>query len=258
MSSLQPTAIDVLFTPADFAALEARDLTRTVCVVFDVLRATTSMVTALANGAVAIRPVGGIGEALAVRAEHPGAVLAGERGGLRIGADLAGGVAFDLGNSPREFTRERVEGRTLVMTTTNGTRALRACAGAGRVLVGALVNLGAVAASLTRARPREILLVCSGTYEEAAFEDVLAAGALCERIEPMLAGASVSDSVLMARHAHRPYADNLLEGCRLARNGRRLWEHAELHGDVAECAALDRHAFVPELGGDGWVRRGVD
>src|SRR5581483_4631948 len=128
--------LEVLFTPADFTALSRRNLDQTVCVVFDVFRATSSMITALANGAVAVVPVGEIEDALALRRQDPAVLLAGEREGVRIRAHLTGGVDFDLGNSPREFTREVVAGRTIVMTTTNGTRALRSCAHAREVLIG--------------------------------------------------------------------------------------------------------------------------
>src|SRR6266404_2400812 len=127
-------AIEVLFTPADFEALSRRDLGETLCVVFDVLRATSSMVTALGNGAAAIVPVAEIEEALEIRKRQPDVLLAGERNGLRIQAELTGALAFDLGNSPREFTPEIVKDKTIVMTTTNGTRALRACASARTVL----------------------------------------------------------------------------------------------------------------------------
>src|SRR5689334_12937954 len=121
-----PTSLEVLFAPAEFVALRERDLRDTVCVVFDVLRATSSMVTALANGAEAIIPVSEIAEALAIQERNPRVLLAGERDGVRIQSALTGGIAFDLGNSPREFTRENVSGKTIVITTTNGTRALRA------------------------------------------------------------------------------------------------------------------------------------
>ncbi|PYJ04242.1 MAG: 2-phosphosulfolactate phosphatase, partial [Verrucomicrobia bacterium] len=146
--------LEVLFTPAEFAGLHQRDLSETVCVVFDVLRASSTMVTALVNGAAGIIPVGEIAEALAIRRWEPEAVLAGERDGLRIQPERSGGVAFDLGNSPREFTRDKVGGKTIVMTTTNGTRALRACAQARRVLVGSFLNLGATADLLKEDPPK--------------------------------------------------------------------------------------------------------
>src|SRR3954447_19181894 len=114
-------SLEVLFTPADFAGLSKQDLGNTLCVVFDVLRATSTMVTALQNGASGILPVETIAEAVTAHASMPDALLAGERDGVRIDASLTGSVGFNLGNSPREFTPEAVKGRAIVMTTTNGT-----------------------------------------------------------------------------------------------------------------------------------------
>src|SRR5882762_9621943 len=102
-------SLEVLFTPAEYNALSQRDLGDTVCVVFDVLRATSTMVTALASGASAIIPVAEISEALAIRQKQPAVLLAGERDGMRIRAEQTGGTDFDLGNSPREYIRERVD-----------------------------------------------------------------------------------------------------------------------------------------------------
>src|ERR1700704_4777335 len=137
-------SIEVLFSPAELSTLADRDLSQTACVVLDILRATTTMMTALANGAEAIIPVSEISEALAIKQQRPEVLLAGERNGLRIRANQTGGIDFDLGNSPREFLPEKVRGKTIVMTTTNGTRALRACVHAEAVLVGSFLNLRAV------------------------------------------------------------------------------------------------------------------
>src|SRR5882724_9094593 len=103
---MMPVRLEVLLSPAEFANLRNRDLSQTVCVVFDILRASTSMVTALANGAEAIIPVAEISEALALRQQRPDVLLAGERDGVRIRAELTGGIEFDLGNSPREYRSE--------------------------------------------------------------------------------------------------------------------------------------------------------
>src|SRR5579871_1468891 len=113
MSALQimTRSLEVLFAPAEFAALRQRDLHETVCVVFDVLRATSTMMTALANGADSIVPVAEIDEAMVVRRRDARVLLAGERDGVRIRAHQTGGTEFDLGNSPREFTPEIVRGR---------------------------------------------------------------------------------------------------------------------------------------------------
>ena len=134
-------SLEVLFSPIEFAALEREDLSAATCVVFDVLRATSTMAVALNQGARAIVPVASIPEALAIRAQRPDVLLAGEREGVRSLGELTGGIAFDLGNSPREFRRGMVAGKTIVMTTTNGTRALRAAAHAQTVLVASFVKM---------------------------------------------------------------------------------------------------------------------
>src|SRR2546430_15928906 len=162
------TSVEVLFTPADFATLEGRDLSETVCVVFDVLRATSSMVTALANGASAIIPVAEISDALKLRREEPRMLLAGERDGVRILNHLTGSIAFDLGNSPREFTGQKIAGRPIAMTTTNGTRALRACILAWTTFNSSFLILRATTDLLLREPPSQLILVCSGTFEQAA------------------------------------------------------------------------------------------
>src|SRR5258706_12490375 len=120
-------SLEVIRTPAEFGTLGERDLSQTVCVVFDILRATTTMITALVNGAEAIIPVEQIGEALEVRRQRPNVLLAGERDGVRIRANLTGGIDFDLGNSPREFSADRVQGRTIVMTRSEERRVGKEC-----------------------------------------------------------------------------------------------------------------------------------
>jgi 2-phosphosulfolactate phosphatase len=137
--------IETILSPADLPMLARRDLGQAACVVFDILRATSTFVTALQNGAERIIPVGEISEAVALKRKFPGVLLAGERDGVKIRAAQSGGVDFDLGNSPREFTPEKIRGRTIVSTTTNGTRALRACAKAKKILAASFLNLAATA-----------------------------------------------------------------------------------------------------------------
>ncbi|MCI0536405.1 MAG: 2-phosphosulfolactate phosphatase [Verrucomicrobiales bacterium] len=245
--------LEVLFTPAEFGALAERDLSRTVCVVFDILRATSSMITALANGAVAILPVSAISEALALRERQCDLLLAGERNGLRIRRDLTGGIDFDLANSPREFTREIVRGKTIVMTTTNGTRALRACQGASTVLVGSFLNLNAVAAVIEATPPGQLLVVCSGTHEEASYEDALAAGALCDLIWQSWASAHVADSAQIARDLFLGTRGNLLAAMGHSRNARRLLSLPELADDVPYCLDLNTTRVLAVLRPDGRV-----
>jgi 2-phosphosulfolactate phosphatase len=248
------TTLEVLFAPAEFEALGARDLRQTVCVVFDVLRATSTMVTALGNGAAAIIPTAEIAEAMQVWRQRPDVQLAGEREGVRILAGQTGSIAFDLGNSPREFTREAVAGRTLVMTTTNGTRALRACAGARQVLLGSFLNLGATANFLLQTKPESLLLVGSGTFEQAAGEDALGAGALCELLWDNYGAGAVADSAFMVRNLFALAKGDLAAACSQTRNGRRLCSRPDLREDVPFCARRDVFDLVAEMSSDGTVR----
>jgi len=247
--------LDVLFSPAEFTALARRNLSQTTCVVFDVLRATSSMVTALANGAEVILPVADISEALALKKARPDALLAGERKGHRILRDQTGSVDFDLGNSPREFTADRVRGRAIIMTTTNGTLALRACARAQTTWVGSFLNLGALIAELRRHTPERLVVVCSGTFEEAAMEDTLAAGALCDALWPLYAGGHLTDSAQIARQIHLRLGADPLAAMEHARNGRRLLSQPELRDDVPFCLRRDAVDFATILSAEGGVQK---
>lgn len=247
--------VEVLFTPAEFRTLAERDLSGTTCVVFDVLRATSTIVTALAAGATGVLPVVEISEALEWRRRQPDALLAGERGGRRIGAALTGGREFDLGNSPREFTPASVAGRFIVTTTTNGTRALRACAGAEEVAVGSLLNLSATARHLGNRQRGKICLVCAGTGEAAALEDALAAGALCERLQSTEPATVLCDSAAIAYGAFLQARHDLAAAMNQARNVRHLVSLPELREDVAFCLRLDALDVVAVSDADQVARR---
>jgi len=276
--------IDAILSPAELPALARRDLRDATCVVFDVLRATSTYVTALHHGAKAIVPVSEISEALAIRQKQPGVLLGGERDGVRIRADQTDGIDFDLGNSPREYTPEKVRNKTIVSTTTNGTRALHACAGAQTVLAASFLNLTATAQFIRRIQPAQIVLVCAGTRENIATEDVLAAGALGEMLanEPVAQNLKVgravpcpppvesnvlvqqqshgvtrptlSDSAETARNAWRKAKSNLLEVVSDAENARRLLAIPELRDDVAFCLRQDVYNLIAALGRDGAIR----
>jgi 2-phosphosulfolactate phosphatase len=248
-------SLEVLFTPADFSALSRRDLTSATCVVFDVLRATSTMVTALWNGATAILPVEEIDEAVAARSAQPKALLAGEREGLRITEQLTGSVAFDLGNSPREFTATAVTASEIIITTTNGTRALRSCHKARDVLVSSFLNLGATVEAVPRDSATDLLIVCSGTFEQTAYEDVLGAGALCDLLWDCVPTQGIADSAQIARQVFLNAAANPIASLTRSRNAQRLLARPELSEDVAFCFQRDVMPLVAGLDRDGWVRR---
>jgi 2-phosphosulfolactate phosphatase len=239
------------FTPAEFEVLARTDLSQTTCVVFDILRATSSMITALANGAEQILPVATIEEALAAKAEHPEALLCGERDGLRITAAQTGGPEFDLGNSPREYTAEIVTGKTLISTTTNGTRALRACANAEHTLVASFLNLAATADHLRAAVPENLVLVCSGTYEEAALEDTLAAGALADALWEKYDECDDATQTARLLFNSAPVEETILQ----AKNAQRLLSLPDLADDVSFCLQLDSQNFTAVMDGDGMILR---
>lgn len=247
-------AVQVLWSPAEFAALAHTDLRNSVCVVFDVLRATSTLTQALAQGARAVIPESEISDALVWKRRDPNVLLAGERDGVRIGAQWTGGVEFDLGNSPREFVREKVRNRVVVMTTTNGTRALRACRSARAVLAASFVNLSAVAQALDRWKGSRLVLVGSGTYEDAAYEDVLGMGALLARLEPEPGEGHRLDSAQMARHIYETSKTDLLTAvARFSRNGRRLLADPDLAPDVPWCLQQDTCEVVGRLSVHGWM-----
>jgi 2-phosphosulfolactate phosphatase len=240
-------SLEVLFAPAEFAALRERDLTRTICVVFDIFRASSTIITALAHDAAAVIPVAEIPEALELRKRNPKVLLAGEREGLRIHARLTGGINFDLGNSPREFIGPGIKDKTIVISTTNGSRALRACAGAKEILVGSFLNLHATAAYLARQTDPQFLLVCSGTGNEAAYEDLLGAGGLVSLLEPQFADVNVTDSANVARQIYQQFPEDLAATGGYSRNGRRLLANPDLQDDVAWCLQRDIYPLVAKM-----------
>ncbi len=247
--------LNAIFTPAEIRELASRDLANTTCVVFDVLRATSSIVTALTNGAEKIIPVQKISEAMAIRQRQPDVLLGGERDGVRIRASQSGGVDFDFGNSPREFTREKVAGKTIVMTTTNGTRALRAASRAKLTLVSSFLNLKATADFISKNQPAELLLICSGTYEGAALEDSLAAGALCDLLWKNFRADEIGDSAEMTRRIYLEAKSDLTGAMRGSWNARRLCAIQELKDDVPFCLQRDTFNLLAGLENDGAIRK---
>ncbi|MDE0020654.1 MAG: 2-phosphosulfolactate phosphatase [Candidatus Poribacteria bacterium] len=141
----------------------------------DILRATSTIAAALANGAEAVAPALSPEEAVEMRGDCGETLLGGERGNVKLDG-------FDLGNSPLEYTRAVVEGRTICFTTTNGTRLIRAAEGARRLFAGAFINISAVCRAL-EADCGNALLACAGTHGRLSLDDALFAGACVHRIK---------------------------------------------------------------------------
>ena len=208
-------------------------------VVIDVIRATTTILEALAAGASAVYPAASSEEAvrLAQSLGREDSLLCGERYGLKI-------EGFDLGNSPREFTAERVEGRRLVMNTTNGTRAMIAAEEADRVLIAALTNLSAVSRAV--ANCGRVVFICAGKEGRFSADDTLCAGLIVAKLTralgeaPALDDASRAALSLAARDTVTPTRlRETAAGAELVKIG--------LGADLDLCAEIDRHALIPEM-----------
>lgn len=219
-----------------------------IAVVIDVLRASTTMVTALAHGAARVVPVNDVDEARRLAAEAgPAAMLGGERGGVRI-------PGFDLGNSPLEYVASRVAGRTIVITTTNGTAALAAARGAREILIGAIINRAAVAAAVRRLAGEggQVHLVCAGTDGCVSAEDVLAAGAILDAADADRAGDALDAAARDALAAFRRVAAGGDVAASLVAEFRRSPGGANLvalgmEADLPAAAAIDTLPLVPRL-----------
>ncbi len=169
--------LDLIDTPEE---LVGQDKTGCICVVVDILRATTTIQAAFAAGADQVWAMPDLDRAIALKAKQPELILAGERGGIAP-------QGFDLGNSPREISAAKIQGKTVVLTTTNGTRALAATRGAKQVITGCFLNANAVRDHLLAAN-RPCILACAGhlaigsNLAEPSAEDRLFAGFLANEL----------------------------------------------------------------------------
>jgi 2-phosphosulfolactate phosphatase len=229
------------------------DLTGKTVVVIDVLRATTTIAHALEAGAIEVLPCLEIEDARALAAAMPEGryVLGGERGGLPIDG-------FHLGNSPGEYTPQSVGGKTVVFTTTNGTRAMMRCRQAARVFLGAFVNVSAMVERL--AGQSEIHVVCAGSGGEATRDDVLLAGFLVARLGQRggadcqwnAEAVAARDDWTAAFPASAAAPGNPIDPESLAaelrkgRAGQRLLAIG-LQSDILAASQIDRFRSVPEL-----------
>ena len=213
-----------------------------IAVVIDVLRATTTMIHALAAGCPTVRPCAEVEEARALAdAMRAGRVLL---GGERDGKPLPG---FDAGNSPLEYTASRCRGAALVLTTTNGTRALLHAAAAERTLIGAFVNYSAVCEQLRR-EARPVHIVCAGDAGAVALEDALLAGALVDFLSD-LGPADLNDGARLAWDAFEQHGQVLEGALAVSAGGRRLRDLG-YENDVRAAARVDQFALAAELRAD--------
>lgn len=217
------------------------DLTTRTAVVFDVLRATTSIVTALSNGATEIRAFGELDEARAAYKSATGAkLLSGELHTVKPDD-------FDMGNRPPEFTRERVEGKTIFFATTNGTRAARACSTAGRTYVATIQNASAMARRLV-ADGADVVLVGSGVNGVPGGEDLDGIATVADAVVRLRPEVSVSSELrsLIASSSWLSNDFDRVERLRNSPGGRNIIK-VKLDADIPFVAELDRVNLVASV-----------
>jgi len=227
--------LEILHSPSQWKKISDERLLTSACAVIDVIRATSTIATALANGAPGVQPVAKLEEAFSLKKLNPAALLAGERSGQAV-------PGFDLGNSPEDFTPERVKGRPVILTTTNGTQALAACAGARAVVTASLLQVTAVATRLRELGPPWIV-ICAGCNGEFGVDDAIVAGALAEALG--------QDHAFV--HLYRSVRHDLAEALLGSSAGQELVK-VGLEKDIPFCATLDVYSVVPTLGDDGVLR----
>jgi 2-phosphosulfolactate phosphatase len=231
--------LDVAFSPLGLAP---GDFAGRSVVVIDVLRATTSMCAALHNGARAVIVAEDTSDAtrIAQVLDTSTVLLAGERQGERI-------PGFDLGNSPAEMSVAAVKGKSLVMTTTNGTGALLATTGARDVIVAAGVNLTAAGARARAAfeESGNLMILCAGRENGFGLDDAYLAGRLVvEALGGRRRRRGLNDAALVAVDLVRRYGDNMERVFAISAAGRALTAIGK-RGDLRDAAMVDRHPVVP-------------
>jgi len=230
--------IEVCLTPAliDLYAIED-----SIVVVIDILRATSSIVYGIDNGAEAIIPVAQVEDCL--NYADKGYLLAAERNGEVV-------EGYDFGNSPFSYTADKVAGKTVVLTTTNGTKALHlARKRASKVVIGAFLNLTALCDWL-KTQDKNVLLLCAGWKDQFNLEDTIFAGAVLHELRSLFthfddAGVAAEDLYLMAKDDLRAYIGKSAHSHRMMA--------LNIEEDINFCMQLDTCKAIPVLEGDNLV-----
>lgn len=231
MTPPKPT-LEVCPSPA---LLHLHDISDSLVVIIDVLRATSTIATALYNGAREVIPVASVAECIRI-GEARGAVTAGERDGI-----IAEGLQH--GNSPFEYPREFIQGKTLVLTTTNGTRLLHLASAAPEIITGSFPNLDAVSEYLIR-RERPVLLGCAAWKDRMNLEDMLFAGAVIHQVKTHFSVRG--DSALIAAQLYDRAKDDLFGALTHATHFKRLAGHG-LEKDIRYCVTPNLAPVLPLL-----------
>jgi 2-phosphosulfolactate phosphatase len=235
---MQQKNLEVCLSPA---LLHLYDIKDSIVVVIDIFRATSSMCYGIANGAEAIIPVATVEACRSY--EHTDFLLAAERNGEVV-------EGFDFGNSPFSYTSEKVAGKTVVITTTNGTHAINESRSAQHVVVGSFLNLTAITNWL-KTQPHHVLLLCAGWKNKVNLEDSLFAGAVAYQLQNE--GYKFDDSAILTADLYQMAQGNLDEFLKKTSHSERL-KQLKIEADIAFCLQVDLIDVIPVLDGDRLVR----
>jgi len=205
-----------------------------VIVVVDILRATSCMTTAFAHSIDSIAPFAKLEDCLAMK--DKGYFTAGERDGKKV-------EGFDLGNSPFEYMEDRLKGKKIAFTTTNGTQAIAKSIGAAEIVIGSFLNLSAVVDHL-RKREHNVLVVCAGWKGKINLEDTLFAGAIVELLKDQT--EPECDAPVAAQHLYNQAKADMVDFLKDASHIRRLAK-LNIYKDIEFCLTPDQYDVVPVL-----------
>ncbi len=236
MSASENTSLrtlEVCFSPA---LIHLHDISASVVVVIDILRATSSMCVAFANGVKSVVPVATVEESLAYK--EKGYLIGAERNGEMLDG-------FDLGNSPFSYMDSRVKGRDIALSTTNGTQAIAAAKGAAMLVAGSFLNLDYLSNWLMK-QDKNVLLLCSGWKNSFNLEDTLFAGAVAEKLMPFFALNKMRDAVLASVHLYG-LAKNDMNAFLNESSHRKRLEKLQIEKDIEYCLTPNQAPVIPVL-----------
>ncbi len=225
--------VEVCLTPS---LIDQHELAGKIVVVVDIFRATSCMVSGLANGIKSITPVAEVNQCLDLMRE--GYIGAGERGGQKIDE-------FDIGNSPYSYLDEELKGKKIAVTTTNGTLAIHKSLDADQIIIGAFLNLTAVS-DYIKSHQKDVVIHCAGWKGTPNLEDTAFAGALIAQLENYC--EIVNDGAMMALALYQQYQGNLYESLLQSAHAKRLANFG-IQKDLKFCTTIDEFDIVPVLQG---------
>ena len=229
--------IDVYFSVHGFQEEDVRGKT---VVIIDVLRASSSMIQALHNGANKVIPVEDLAAAgrIAQTMEAGDFLLCGEKDGIKI-------EGYHLGNSPLEYTEERVKGKTLIFNTTNGTKAIKKAALAKQIYIGTFLNMSSIVRMIQQCSD-QVVLICSGWRGKQSLEDTLCAGTILDALGASNQPQILKDGAKIAFALFQQYGDSVVDTIFHSDHANRLKDLVS-EDDISFCSKSNTHEVLPVM-----------